>query len=832
MECDNMDAVKIAICIIDNGSVSQMERTQKSLAVQSCQDFETHIIEASVFWKPDRSKLHFGCDYVVFVYSGSTLEANTVEVCRQAIQECSASWFYFDERNFDAEINGNSLGISNKPDFDTLALISKFDFQEGLLFSNQILEEMMLDYCGPHFGVALAEMFFSASMKVPGVHIPQSLLVRHNRQPLLPQELSLLNNTIQTYLNSQILPLKSTPRTDRPGLHLFPDSQEQIGISVILISNESSGTVPSVPSWADDSFEIIHQTGNTPYRDKCRAGAAVAKFDILCFIDACCEAPSQEVFRRLANFTALPFSGLVSPCLFKDNKFVYAGVTGPTGQVLPLPRNRSILSLLPDIMSVRETSIPAWQFWMIKKELYHKIDTAISEKNCAPRFLVQEYASQAKYLLQKNLYIGDTPISLNSYNSASDAADFFSALYRWRGADPFCPASIRGWSYNHAFMRAESYFPKQLAPYSPEKKKLFIITHELSLTGAPIVLSHAAHILKDAGWQIIVVSPSDGVLKKDFLYMGIPVLILKDMDTNEEWLHMAADCDLVLVNTIVLYRQIEQLRDHSIPVMWWLHDARSGYETHLQHILPETIGSNIHTYAVSRYAEKAVNDYRPQYPTNLLLYGLNDEAVQLDSQEYLPEDSGNKKVFISIGSIIPRKGQDILVKAIRSLPEEIRKQCLFLFIGQAANKDIYKQIQELISDYPTSVQYIKSVPHEKVFSLFHQANGVICSSRDDPLPTFMAETMMVSGICICSENTGTAPAITHGKNGFVYHNDDPNELADCIKYVCGLENTDCIRAEARTLFEQVFSMDVFTDNLLRCIAHCIETEQGETNHEG
>ena len=89
----------------------------------------------------------------------------------------------------------------------------------------------------------------------------------------------------------------------------------------------------------------------------------------------------------------------------------------------------------------------------------------------------------------------------------------------------------------------------------------------------------------------------------------------------------------------------------------------------------------------------------------------------------------------------------------------------------------------------------------------------------------MAETMMVSGVCICSENTGTAPAIEHGKNGFVYHNDDPAELANLIGYIASQDDLSSVRREARKLFENVFSLEIFRKNLLRCVAKCIERPQ-------
>ena len=84
---------------------------------------------------------------------------------------------------------------------------------------------------------------------------------------------------------------------------------------------------------------------------------------------------------------------------------------------------------------------------------------------------------------------------------------------------------------------------------------------------------------------------------------------------------------------------------------------------------------------------------------------------------------------------------------------------------------------------------------------------------------------MVSGVCICSENTGTAAVIHNGINGYVYKNDDPAELAECICQVAECEDFDAMRKASRRTFEEVFSMDIFRDHLLDCAAQCMESKE-------
>ena len=141
---------------------------------------------------------------------------------------------------------------------------------------------------------------------------------------------------------------------------------------------------------------------------------------------------------------------------------------------------------------------------------------------------------------------------------------------------------------------------------------------------------------------------------------------------------------------------------------------------------------------------------------------------------------------------------------------------------------LLRELEDLERDYPDEVRQINAVPHDEIFGLYRQAAAVICSSRDDPLPTFMSETMMVSGVCICSENTGTAGVIRHGENGFLYGKDDPRKLAQCIRLVVENDNLEGIKLQSRRTFEQYFTMEIFKKNLMECVEDCISnTAQGE-----
>ena len=95
-----------------------------------------------------------------------------------------------------------------------------------------------------------------------------------------------------------------------------------------------------------------------------------------------------------------------------------------------------------------------------------------------------------------------------------------------------------------------------------------------------------------------------------------------------------------------------------------------------------------------------------------------------------------------------------------------------------------------------------------------QCNCVVCASRDDPMPTFVTEGLIFGKPSIVSEHTGTAGLISEGRNGFVYHNDDPQQLAVLLEHAIEHpEELASMRTECRKMYEQYYSKEAFEQTL-------------------
>lgn len=359
------------------------------------------------------------------------------------------------------------------------------------------------------------------------------------------------------------------------------------------------------------------------------------------------------------------------------------------------------------------------------------------------------------------------------------------------------------------------YLPGVLKKYDQNSaKKVLIISHELSLTGAPVAIRYLAQDLKDEGLCPVILSPRNGILAEQIAADGIPIIVLPTLLTSDVIREFAELFDLVIANTIVTAPVIQNMNGLNTPVLWWIHEAEASFTPELLNCMPEILPEGISAYAGGSYAKKMLKKYRPYYAVQELLYYVPDSAAQPEQALYqLPEYAKGKTVFCIVGMLEYRKGQDILAQALLDMPAEQLQHGYFIFVGKKCCPENYQQIMQLRGKYPRNVLYIEELSTQELNSLYRQMDCLICASRDDPLPIVVTEAMEYSKVIICSENTGSASILSSEKAGIIYKNNSSAELRNCIQTV--LDNPyDFVdmRTAARRAYEKFFSRVAFRAN--------------------
>lgn len=345
------------------------------------------------------------------------------------------------------------------------------------------------------------------------------------------------------------------------------------------------------------------------------------------------------------------------------------------------------------------------------------------------------------------------------------------------------------------------------------KKSVLLLSRDMMLGGPAIALYHAAEILKRRGYSIVFASMEDGPLRDRLLGLNISVIVDENLqiETMEEtgWTNVFS---LLLCNTINFYTFLAK-RDTQIPIVWWLHDSIFFYDGVDSRVLRDLDRTNLRVCSVGPVPAKAIQEFIPDLHTEPLLYGVADEAVRESESK---QRKSSKVCFVTIGYIEPRKGQDILVQAIQALPDEVRSNAVFYFVGQDSSV-MAEQLKKTAEDIQQIIM-TGTVDRESINHILSIADVMICPSREDPMPTVAAEAMMHSVPCIMSDVTGTAAYIQDGADGWIYESQNVRELSNKIEWcIKNREILYLIGIQARKIYEKYFSMEVFEKALIDII---------------
>ena len=171
---------------------------------------------------------------------------------------------------------------------------------------------------------------------------------------------------------------------------------------------------------------------------------------------------------------------------------------------------------------------------------------------------------------------------------------------------------------------------------------------------------------------------------------------------------------------------------------------------------------------------------------------------------------------MTIGYIESRKGQDILIEAIKHMPEDLRAKAVFYIVGQDSSA-MAAQIKKEIVCMPEIIM-TGTVNRKQINEILNKVDVLVCPSREDPMPTVAAEAMMYSVPCLVSSATGTVSYLSNEENGFIFKSEDIQDLSDklqlCIEKSKELSS---IGVKAREVYEKYFSIPVFKRSVIEIV---------------
>jgi len=589
-----------------------------------------------------------------------------------------------------------------------------------------------------------------------------------------------------------------------------------------------------------DNLTICRYDKVFNFSDKCNEGARMAAGEILIFFNDDAYPKTADWIERLLDCLYLPGVGGASPAmLYEATKTMqyaggiighpYSGMMGPSFHHKDF---RDVAGNKINQLHSRDVSVLSGACMAIKKDIFSDMGgfDAVNTPNG------HSDVDFSLRLLEKGLRCVYTPFSClihdggGTWNGTRDKA-YVYCLKRFKEylkRDRYYSETMKKHEYLTHNLPYRIYYPDVFDGSKDYKGDILLISHELSRTGAPLVLFDMAREMKEEGYFVVVISAQDGPLREDMLDDGLVVIVDESLgwdrfkeekdipvDDINQFDFLISNFDLVVANTMSCHNLVIRYNNKKIPIIWWLHEGDFTLKR-MTNCMPSKLGANIKVVCAESYVQDMLKQFNYNYETELMMFGVEDMARET---AFAPK---NKLRFVLIGSYELRKGHDLFIRAIETMPVEYQKKAEFVFAGKIHEPDVYDMVMEFCAKNENAKAF-QAISREEVYRIYEDTVCVVAPSRDDPMPIVIIEAFMLSKIAICSDKTGASYFIQNGESGFVIKNEDYMDLSSKMMYVIdNYDRMDEMREKGRKIYEQYFRMDIFKNNVRKLVENNIK----------
>ena len=163
--------------------------------------------------------------------------------------------------------------------------------------------------------------------------------------------------------------------------------------------------------------------------------------------------------------------------------------------------------------------------------------------------------------------------------------------------------------------------------------------------------------------------------------------------------------------------------------------------------------------------------------------------------------------ILCVGMIMPRKNQNMLIRALDSLAPKYNFRLIFLGVGNESEPYV-REFLQLIQTRPWCV-YNGFVSPERFQEFLSRAAALVLASLEDNCPMVVLEAA-AAGVPVLAGNVGGVPSIIHdGHNGLLF---DPNDLSSIAaateRYLSSPQFAQQMAANGRGLANDTFHPNV------------------------
>lgn len=340
-------------------------------------------------------------------------------------------------------------------------------------------------------------------------------------------------------------------------------------------------------------------------------------------------------------------------------------------------------------------------------------------------------------------------------------------------------------------------------------KKILLVSHEMTYTGAPNSLLNMARLLQSKGFEIEVSTLMCGAFSAEFEKCGFSVSAFSTV--NYDFPALPKKYDMVIANT-VFCGEFALAAQQYITTYLYIREAKNlGDIIFNCGLKTEYVTCAKHLICVSEYAREHIEN-------NFIVREICVLHNFFYEENYLvpkPNTVSDGLVhFLIAATIEERKGIEVALDAVKILSRTVRRKMVLHIAGR--KPEWAKEYWKKLDFNAESVKYHGEIADKsEMDKLYASVNAIVVSSFDEACSLTALEGAKHGKALIVTENVG-AKYIVDG-NGLVVKTGSAKALAEAFEYIieCGrLEEMGKISFEN---FLRTSTKEIYYENFMKVI---------------
>lgn len=342
-----------------------------------------------------------------------------------------------------------------------------------------------------------------------------------------------------------------------------------------------------------------------------------------------------------------------------------------------------------------------------------------------------------------------------------------------------------------------------------KKLKMLFISHESSLTGAPILLLSLIKLLKkEMNYDISVCIKRGGPLDESFISIAKTIIIKhKGYHVNKslfkkiidylfyrlrllQLLNISREADIIFSNTITNGRLLRYLSGTKTQILIYVHELEGAIKisNKFKDVDLSIKLANAFFSPTADVTHNLIANHQVQqkiFPLNYYFHPMEEDLNKINIQKqnfFLKHEIPYSKFYVAgIGTANYRKGIDIFIEASK-LIQAVDPNIYFIWIGDFIEEDVREKMTSIIhNENIENLRITGFIPH--LPDNLVPFDILALTSREDPYPLVVLESAQMSIPTIGFSGTGGIDDFIENDAGFLLKERTSQALANKILFL-------------------------------------------------